>query len=61
MLRTGALMVILLLIGCEQRTDFDACVEYYTDLANRDPVIPQTNKEHAAVIYIQQECGLNGN
>ncbi|MCG9575401.1 hypothetical protein L1D14_04040 [Vibrio tubiashii] len=61
MLRIGALMVMLLLVGCEQRTDFDACVEYYTELANRDSAIPKESKEQAAVWYIQQECGVKGN
>jgi hypothetical protein len=60
MRKCGALIVGLLLIGCEQRTDFDACVEYYTKLAQRDPAVPEANKEEAAVWYIQRECGLNG-
>lgn len=61
MLRIGALIMGSLLLGCEQRTDFDACVEYYTALANRDSAISQQNKEQAAVWYIQQECGVKGN
>ena len=61
MLRIGALIMGLLLLGCKQRTDFDACVEYYTELADRDSSIPQDGKEQAAVWYIYQECGLNGN
>lgn len=61
MLRASALIAVLLLIGCEQRTDFDACVEYYTNLANRDPAVPTDKKEEAAVWYIQRECGVNQN
>lgn len=48
----------LLVLGCEQRTDFDACVEYYTDRAYRDPAIPEKSKEVTAAFYVQEKCSL---
>lgn len=58
MLRIGALLFALLLLGCEQRTDFDACVEYYTDRVNKDKSIPLIRKRIETEGYIDFFCKL---
>ena len=58
MLRIGAFLVGLLLIGCEQRTDFDACVEYYTKQVKEDHSISLKAKKSVTEFYINEQCGL---
>ncbi len=58
MLRIGVFWVGLLLIGCDQRTDFDACVEYYTKQVKEDQSVSSEAKKSVTKFYINEQCGL---
>lgn len=49
----------MLLIGCDQRTDFDACVEYYTQQVRNDSSVALDAKRSVTEFYINQQCKLN--
>ena len=49
----------MLLIGCDQRTDFDACVEYYTEQVRNDSSVALDAKRSVTEFYINQQCKLN--
>lgn len=49
----------MLLIGCDQRTDFDACVEYYTEQVRSDDGVTVDAKRSVTEYYINEQCSLN--
>ncbi|CAH0535302.1 hypothetical protein VST7929_02916 [Vibrio stylophorae] len=53
-----ASLIFLLFTGCEQRTDFDACVEYWTSVANEQELSEKDSKQ-LSIWYIEANCKLS--
>lgn len=47
----GIIFLTALIAGCEQKTDFEACVEYYQNYAKEMGVSED--------FYIQENCSLS--
>ncbi|CAH6950046.1 conserved hypothetical protein [Vibrio chagasii] len=59
MLKMLMIFTGMVLIGCDQRTDFDACVEYYTEQVRSDDGVSLDAKQSVTEYYINEQCRLN--
>ncbi|WP_458735014.1 hypothetical protein [Zobellella taiwanensis] len=49
---------VIFLVGCDQRTDFDACVEYWTKVANGKN-LSKGDTEQIIIWYVEDNCKLS--
>lgn len=54
----GLIFSAAILSGCDQRTDFDACVEYWEQRANDKYTITE-KVEVLTQIYVESNCKLS--
>ncbi|MBE4587001.1 hypothetical protein BOO29_19080 [Vibrio navarrensis] len=59
MFRHTIIALSFTLAACEQRIDFDACVEYWTDMVKKQGISDEKSEQDAIHYTISSECRLS--